>query len=248
MARLYLIRHAQSANNLIWDGSDFHADRDVDPEITDAGHAQASALAQHMADPQGEPRQHPYKPSNGIAYNLTHVYCSLMTRSVLTAEYVAEACDLPLEAMSDVFERHGNYEFDADRNRRGLPGHGRDYFDSRFPGLILPADFNDAGWWSRPAEEDEAFFERMQRVVAYFGQRLAQSDEHIGLVAHGDFIDQFVNELMGVDRHRHNYDNHWVANWTFHNTSISRIDFVNGAHNVVYLNKIDHLVPELVTW
>ena len=53
---------------------------------------------------------------------------------------------------------------------------------------------------------------------------------------------------MSVDRHRHNYDAHWSANWTFHNTSISRIDFVDSAHNVVYLNKIDHLTPELVTW
>ena len=88
----------------------------------------------------------------------------------------------------------------------------------------------------------------MRRVVDYFGERLSQTDETIALVAHGDFIDQFVNELMGVDRHQHNYDNHWVANWTFHNTSISRIDYVNGAHNVVYLNKIDHLGPELVTW
>jgi len=53
---------------------------------------------------------------------------------------------------------------------------------------------------------------------------------------------------MGVVRHQPNYDNHWVANWTFHNTSISRIDFVNGSNNVVYMNRIDHLLNELVTW
>ena len=72
----------------------------------------------------------------------------------------------------------------------------------------------------------------MQNVVADVRQRLNENDESVALVAHGDFIDQFVNELMGVDRHRHNYDNHWVANWTFHNTSISRVDFVNGSHNL----------------
>lgn len=248
MGRLYLIRHAESANNAIWDGSDFHAERAVDPEITDTGHAQAVALAQYLADSQSEPRQHPFNPAETLSHGITHLYCSLMTRSILTAEYIAKACGLPLEAMSDVFERHGNYEFDENRNRRGLPGYGREYFDSRFPNLSLPEDFNDAGWWSRPAEDDPAFLARMIRVVDNFKQRLWQSDEHIALVAHGDFIDQFVNELMGVDRHQHNYDNHWVANWTFHNTSISRIDFVDGAHNAVYLNKIDHLEPDLVTW
>jgi broad specificity phosphatase PhoE len=88
----------------------------------------------------------------------------------------------------------------------------------------------------------------VQKVVNDIRRRLDQSDESIALVAHGDFIDQFVNELMGVVRHQPNYDNHWVANWAFHNTSISRIDFVNGSHNVVYMNRIDHLPNELVTW
>ena len=79
MARLYLIRHAQSANNLIWDGSDFHAERDVDPEITDTGHTQAQAVAKHLADPQGEPRPARFFNSSLIsgcdslfcAYNVT---------------------------------------------------------------------------------------------------------------------------------------------------------------------------------
>ena len=68
------------------------------------------------------------------------------------------------------------------------------------------------------------------------------------MVVHGDFIDQFINELMGAPRHHHNYSNDWVANWTFHNTSISRIDFVNGSNTVVYLNRIDHLPAELISW
>jgi len=114
--------------------------------------------------------------------------------------------------------------------------------------LNLPDEFNDAGWWSRPAEDEAMFLERMQTVVDEVKQRLTQSEENVAMVAHGDFIDQFVKQLMGVERHQHNYDNHWVANWTFHNTSISRVDFVDGSHNVVYMNRIDHLPNELVTW
>jgi broad specificity phosphatase PhoE len=171
-----------------------------------------------------------------------------MTRSILTAEYIAGACDLELTALPDIFEKHGIYELADDGIARGLPGPGPDYFEQRFPRLNLPQDINPEGWWNRPFEDDIAFIERMQQVVAGIRQRLDDSDECIAMVAHGDFIDQFVNELMGVDRHQQNYDNHWVANWALHNTSISRIDFVNGSHNVVYMNRIDHLPNELVTW
>ena len=249
MARLYLIRHAQSANNAIWDGrGDDQPGRVPDPEVTDVGHRQCQALAEHLVHPQAEPRQHPYLSENVAHFGLTHVYCSLMTRSILTAEYIASACDLPLQALPDVFEKYGIYDVDANGNLQGLPGPGRDYFSERFPRLALPADFNDAGWWSRPVEDEAAFLLRMQGVVADMHARMTGNDDIVALVAHGDFIDQFLNELMGVVRHQPNYDNHWVANWTFHNTSISRIDFVNGAHNVVYTNRIDHLPNELVTW
>ena len=248
MARLYLIRHAQSANNEIWDGSDHNPARDPDPEITATGHRQAETLAQHLAQPHAEPRQHPFRPAAQAHFGLTHVYCSLMTRSILTAEYIAGACDLELEALPDIFEKHGIYDVDENGAPRGLPGPGRDYFEQRFPRLKLPLELDPAGWWNRPFEEEAAFLERMQKVVGEIRRRLDDSDECIAMVAHGDFIDQFVNELMGVERHRHNYGNHWVANWAFHNTSISRIDFVGGSHNVIYTNRIDHLPNELVTW
>ena len=248
MGRLYLIRHAQSSNNQIWDGTPYHPGREPDPDITGIGHRQAQSLARHLAHPEAEPRQLPFATAERADYRLTHVYCSLMTRSIVTAGYVAEACGLQLEARPDIFEQHGIYHVNEHGDLEGLPGPGRDYFEQRFPRLALPDGIDGAGWWNRPYEEEDAFVERVDGVVAATGQRLAASDEHIAMIAHGDFIDQFVNALMGVGRHRHNYDNHWIANWAFHNTSITRIDFVDGAHNVVYLKRIDHLPNPLVTW
>ena len=249
MARLYLIRHAQSENNAIWDGrGDHQPGRKVDPEITDSGHRQAEVLGAHLAHPLAEPRQHPFENEPLAHFGLTHLYCSLMTRSILTADHIADACGLKLQAMPDIFEKHGMYDVDAENNLQGVAGPGRDYFNQRFPQLGLPDDFNEAGWWSRPVEDEASFLQRIKSVVAEVRERLAGSDDNVAMVVHGDFIDQFVNELMGVVRHQPNYDNHWVANWTFHNTSISRIDFVQGAHNVVYLNRIDHLDNELITW
>jgi 2,3-bisphosphoglycerate-dependent phosphoglycerate mutase len=133
MARLYLIRHAQSANNAIWDGSDHMAGRAPDPEITEIGHRQAHTLAEHMSHPHAEVRQHPFIPAEEFHFGLTHVYCSLMTRSILTAEYIANACGLELQALSDVFEKYGIYDVGNDGNLQGLPGPGRDYFTQRFP-------------------------------------------------------------------------------------------------------------------
>ena len=39
-----------------------------------------------------------------------------MTRSILTAEYIADACGLPLQALPDIFEKHGIYDIDDNGN------------------------------------------------------------------------------------------------------------------------------------
>ena len=249
--RLYLIRHAQSANNAAIaasGGSDRAQGRCADPEITDIGHRQAELLAEHLAHPYAEPRQHPFRPADTKGFDLTHIYCSLMTRSISTADYIARSHRLTLHALPDIFERHGLYEYDDLGNQLGVPGPGRDYFEQRFPSLGLPDSLNSEGWWNRPVEEDSAFIERVSSVVNSIKNQRFDSDDCVALVAHGDFIDQFVNELMGVQRHEHNYRGDWSGNWSFHNTSISRIDFTGSAHTVVYLNRIDHLIPELITW
>ncbi len=246
--KLYLIRHAQSENNVLWQGSDQFDGRSSDPEITKTGHQQAEQLAQHLAHPEGEPLQHPFKPVKTSHFGLSHVYCSLMTRSILTASYIANACNLELQALPDIFEKYGIYEVDAEGDRQGLPGPGRGYFTDRFPGINLPQDISENGWWDRPAETNDEFQNRVRSVVENIRSNHAHTDDCIAMVVHGDFKDQFINELMGVHRHENNYDSDWEANWTFHNTSISRIDFIQGSHNVVYLNRIAHLPVELITW
>ncbi len=246
--RLYIIRHAESANNALFSGVDNVSGRVPDPEITETGHRQAALLGQHLAESGNEPRQRPHGNSDKHDYGLTHIYCSLMTRSILTAEYVGGACQIPVEALSDIFERKGLYDFDKAGNEVGVPGPGRDYFDKRFPNLKLPDSFDHGGWWNRPAETDEEFFLRVSQALANIKNRHMDSDDRVGIVVHGDFIDQSINDLMGVARRAESYQNAWVANWVFHNTSVSRVDMISGAQNVLYLNRIDHLDGNLVTW
>ena len=248
--KLYLIRHAESANNVIYSNTGNMRGGVPDPEITEPGHQQAQLLAKHLADPQAEPQQHPWLAGEGgqQGFSLTHLYCSLMTRSILTAQYVAKACRLPLFAHADIFERGGIYERCADGTKIGLPGPDRSYFNERFPDLELPETLGSGGWYNRPPETEELFLRRSKQIVLDIERRHADTDDCVAMVVHGDLLDQLINELIGARRHPENYSNHWVANWAFHNTSITRIDCVSGSRVIVYTNRLQHLPPELVTW
>ena len=246
--RLYLIRHAQSENNVAYSAEGGIVGHKPDPEITDSGHHQSQRLARYMADSGNESRKHPHLADNTHDFELTHIYCSLMTRSLLTAEYISRETGITATAREDLFERKGIYSHDERGNEIGKPGPGRQYFHDRFPGVALPEDLPEDGWWNRPVESDEDFLSRVTTSLEEITARHLGKDDVVALVVHGDYIDQAVNELMGVDRHTHNYADLWLANWVFHNTSISRVDFRENTRNVIYLNRVDHLTPELTTW
>jgi 2,3-bisphosphoglycerate-dependent phosphoglycerate mutase len=131
--KLYLIRHAESTNNALWGRSKAKYTRTSDPDITDTGHRQAELLANHLADSGNEPRQTAHKSDVDRDYKLNYLYCSLMSRSLLTAEYIQQACDIPLTVLPNIFERKGLYEYDENGNMKGIEGPGRSYFETRFP-------------------------------------------------------------------------------------------------------------------
>lgn len=247
--RLYLIRHGESANNAIAQNPD-QSGRVPDPELTERGHRQARILGDHMADPLGDPLPPLWVSGEGgqQGYGLTHLYCSLMTRSILTAQYIAEACGLPLFAHAELFEKEGIYELAANGTKSGAPGPGRTYFRERFPDLHLPDTLGEGGWYNRSHETEELFFQRTRQIVLEFVDRHGGGDDCVAMVLHGDLIDQLINDLSGAGRAAENYDNYWLANWAFHNTSITRIDFVAGSRAIVYTNRLQHLPPELVSW
>ena len=248
--QLYLIRHAESANNAIYSGTGRESDRVPDPEITETGHQQAQHLAEHLVHPQGDARQPSLVSQAPRApdYALTHLYCSLMTRSILTAGYIAKACGLVSCAHPDIFERGGIYELDSDGVAKGAPGPDRRYFETRFPQLLLPEGLAEKGWYDRPVETDDEFIVRTRRAMQNVLGKHADTADRVAMVVHGDFIDQFVNELLGVARRQQNYSASWAANWATHNTSITRFDFEAGSQVVVYTNRLDHLPVDLVTW
>ena len=246
--KLYLIRHAESFNNALFSGRAAGIERNPDPDITSDGHEQAKRLSSHLVEDASEPIQSPFTAEQRPAFDLTHLYCSLMTRSIQTAEYISKETGLDLIAHPDIYEKGGIYQHHSNGERQGLPGPDRTYFNERFPGLALPSDLNNGGWYNREAESEERFIQRVRTVASDIRTRHGGTEDRVGLVVHGDFIDQFVNEVMGVARQPGNYGTGWVANFAFNNTSVSRIDMGRDYQVVIYLNRIDHLSTELVTW
>ena len=195
--KLYLIRHAESANNAIVTGRGDWSARVPDPELTERGHQQAQLLAEHLTDPAGETRQHPILAgeSGTLSFGLTHLYCSLMTRSILTAQYIAGTCAVRAVAHPDIFEKGGIYHESADGTKTGAPGPGRAYFRERFPALELPDSVDEDGWYNRDYETEEPFLWRIAHVLKDIRRRHALSQDRVAMVVHGDFIDQFLNEV-----------------------------------------------------
>ena len=244
--KLYLIRHAESANNVIYSSTGGHAGRVPDPDITARGKEQTSHLAEHLADDNAEKLNIPVSGPDG--FHFTHLYCSLMTRTIMTATPIAKARGLTLTALDNTFENGGIFQINEAGEREGLPGPGRDYFKDRFPHLQLPDSVDNSGWYNRPYETNTMFMERMKQVVPQTIARHKGSSDSVALVAHGDFIDQFINELMGVKQQPLNYETDWESTWAFNNTSISRIDFNGKSPTVIYLNRLEHLPGDLITW
>jgi len=112
--QLYFIRHGQSENNALYDLTGSNKGRNADPGLTAAGRQQAALLAQFLRQSNPEAPIIGRDAQNVAGFGLTHLYTSLMTRSVATGSVVAEALGLPLEAWEDLHEGGGIYLEDTD--------------------------------------------------------------------------------------------------------------------------------------
>ncbi|MCA1553433.1 MAG: histidine phosphatase family protein, partial [Chloroflexi bacterium] len=180
--QLYFIRHAQSANNLLWDQTGASQGRSEDPQLTPTGWMQAERLAAFVSRSTARDNGGGTNgaPSTGNAraeitwaqscqnvhgFGLTHVYASLMIRAMHTAALVARACGLPLHALADLHEAGGIYrEDETSGERAGRAGQSRSYFLEQFPDCELPECVGDDGWWNRPWESPELRLPRAQRL------------------------------------------------------------------------------------
>ena len=228
---LFLIRHAESRNNI----RKSDQERVSDPELTDNGRLQSIHLAEflqkglHLSRAEYEENKKP----------LDQIYCSAMKRSLDTVNPVGVAIGLNPEVWLDIHEVGGIYEFNSDLTKKiGRSGLNRKQIQYFFPEYILPEALNDEGWWNRDAEILSELSERVERVIKTLKDR-AEENIRIGLVAHGGFISSFLCTLFHLKPAE-------GTAFQSYNCSTSRITFEKDEKiTIQYLNFFDFLPENL---
>lgn len=242
--QLYFIRHGQSANNALYDRTGSWQGRSHDPELTDAGKRQAEHLARFLSRRGAGAAPNGWDAHNTAGFGITHVYTSLMARAAQTGSIVAEALGLPLVAWEDIHENGGLYvEYEETEEKIGQAGPTRAEFEARFPSLVLPDWLGEAGWWSRPYEEEELWPIRARRFFGDLGTRHGSTNDRVVVISHGGFYRQFLLAWLNAPL----TDGRWFA---LHNAGITRIDFSDffeGTIGLVYANRVDFLPRDLIT-
>ncbi|MBN1584202.1 MAG: histidine phosphatase family protein [Anaerolineae bacterium] len=244
--QFYFIRHGQSLNNANWDRYGDGYPRVEDPELTEIGQQQAERIARFLSQENlGKQKtgssnsgDQDFKNVNG--YDFTHLYTSLMVRSVATGIAIAKAMNLPLVAWKDLHEVGGIFMANVETDEReGLPGRDRGYFERHYPGLILPDDLDHHGWWNRPFEEREERPVRARRFLDALLARHGDTEDRVAVVSHGGFYNYFLLAILGLSRQ----DGFWFM---MNNAAITRIDFAEEVR-LIYANRTDFLSGELIT-
>ncbi len=227
---LYLIRHAQSGNNALASAEGRHQD----PPLTGVGERQADLVGLHLAS--GPAKCPATRDSPAEGFGLDHLYCSAHLRCLQTADRIAEHTGLVPEIWVDMHEQMGIWLKGVDV----LPGLTPAEIRDRFPRVKVPADMPESGWWNRPVETQPQWEARAAHVAQTLRQQMAHRDARLGVVTHGGFTRVLLATLLHGGP---------LSGDTFavDNTSIHRIDFGPDGILVRYLNRIEHLPPDLVT-
>jgi 2,3-bisphosphoglycerate-dependent phosphoglycerate mutase len=216
----------------------FH--RIPDPQLTEKGHRQAELVAEFLA--HGETTDD-YDPQNRAGFELTHLYCSLMSRAIETAIPVSRKTGLPLIALPDVHENGGVFRAemqDEEIVMIGLPGNGRSHFVRKYPDLIIPDDLPEEGWWNRENEPHSHYNIRAQSVVEQLMEIHGGSDHRVGIVMHGGIFTRLMGVFFEIQA-----PHYWL---NMNNCGISRLDIrEDGRVMMAYMNKTDFLPDDLIT-
>lgn len=237
--QLYFIRHAQSANNKLYEDTGSWDGRNSDPELTELGRRQAQHLAEHLACTNGEPPSRDFLNRHG--FGLTHLYTSLMVRAITTAAPIAAVLSLPLVAWEDLHEVGGIFVIEPETGEHlGRPGETRSDLAARFPQLRLAQAVGEDGWWNRPHEPFEQRTQRANRFVRDLLERHGGTDDRVAVISHGGFYNYILAELLGTRAE----EGFWFG---LNNTGITRLNFEEEGVGLAYANRLEHLPAELIT-
>jgi 2,3-bisphosphoglycerate-dependent phosphoglycerate mutase len=199
--QLFLIRHAQSANNALPDHQ-----RVEDPGLTDLGSQQAELLADWIA-----------------ALELNEIFVSPFLRTLLTVEPIYRATGIRPHVRPVLHEQGGCYSGWQPHLLVGRPGMNPEQIKARFPDYIIDPQIDNRGWWrSQPYENYSQACERAARLQALAMQDLQRSDARIAYVMHADIKLRFLERIE--DRY---LETPWNSSVTALQSNQSRLELVD---------------------
>ena len=229
--RLYLIRHAQSENNVLNEDTIHH--RKVDPGLTPLGHQQREFLASYLAS------ELPRREESG---QITHLLTSAMYRSLLTAKPASEALGLRPTVWPDLHELGGLY-LSKNGKDTGFGGMTRSAILQEFQGFELPCSVTESGWYEADMgiEPTTARVDRAH-VVARTLRDWSETERVIALISHAGFLSLLLQAIHG--------DMPLRKGWRYYhnNTAVTRIDYHGTQPIMHYMNRVEHLSAELRTF
>ena len=174
--KLLIIRHGQSANNLLHEQRGSYEGRSPDPLLTELGMLQARRLAEAMVSGR--------QPAPEV------LYTSLMSRAVQTAAPIAEALDLPIMGRLDAYECGGPYS-GSPLDPRPHPGAAASELLALSDRLVLPEGADEDGWYHGQGEDELARAYRGARLIHNLKRLHLGSEVLVGLVRH-EWISQYL--------------------------------------------------------
>ncbi len=226
---VYLIRHAQSENNVLTSETMHH--RRVDPDLTELGYRQRAALADYLADESRLGKE---------GFDISRLYTSAMYRSLLTTQPVSAALDTRPMIWPDLHEKGGLFHR-QNGAVNGFAGMTRSDILSEFPGYRLPDTVSEAGWYDASLgfePETHSFFRAIK--VAKDLSEWSKTDAVIALISHAGFLDILLKAIFGQLPSRP-----YTMRYYHYNTAITRIDYDRTRPVLHYMNRVDHLPTEM---
>lgn len=219
---LYLIRHGQSTNNR------GNLPRNPDPPLTHLGEVQAGYAGESLK-------------GKGI----TTLYCSPMLRALQTAKIIGDILSLPPHIFTGLHEWDGVWE---DRGEEGiiqLPGMNRVQMRELCPNVVLPDDVTDEGWWFHEWEDgrppQKLRYENARLFLAHLKDNHLDTDDRVLAVWHGGSGSVHISTFLNVP------DGVGYEPFSQNNAGISQMTITHEHIRLRYLNRIDHLPPDVVT-
>lgn len=216
---LFLIRHAQSANN-----ANPESERIPDPPLTSMGLQQAQALASFVAN---------LAPS--------HIFSSPFLRTLQTTAPMVSSLGITPFVRADLYEQGGCYRGYRIDDRTPQPGMSRSEIQKLHPTWHIDPAIEESGWNKLTQYEtlDQAK-QRAHGVAGWLSGHSWPNESRVMLVIHADFKFRMLEALLRDPHIEDKLD-------PVINTACTTLHYRRGDWSMETFNAHEHLEPEMIT-